>query len=121
MKKTLVLNIEYLDMKTIKKADEEKSRKKLFKDAVKAFKIEMCGKESAFKITKEILESGEIVIEFDDDAWGDLHEDGVYAALIKSEVVNTIDSYVYDAKLTPKIDPEKDINDLKDHLSKYSK
>lgn len=108
-------------MKTIKKADEDKSRKKLFKNAIKSFKIEMCGKESVFKITKEILESGEIVIEFDDDAWGDFHEDGMYAALIKSDVVHTIDSYVYDGKAIAIIDPEKDINALKDHLAKYSK
>jgi hypothetical protein len=128
MKKTIVLNMDYLDMNTIKKSEEEKSRKKLFKDAVKAFKTQMVGHESNFKIIKERTDRPEIIIEFDDSVWGDIHTDNLYSALIASESVSMIDSYIYDDKIINTNDVylyedkvEKEVSDLKDHLSKYSK
>lgn len=95
MKKTLTLNVEYLNAKKLKKVDELAAREALFKDSLASFKKQMkvLFESKAFKITKENWTENEIVIEFAEVIWEKL-----YAALCKADIVSIIDSIVHEDK-----------------------
>jgi len=118
MQKTIFLNVEYLDIKKVKKSEISELRKNLFDQAVNTFKKGMHEflVDKSLKIIRQDFPLPEIVIEYDDN------NKKIYSKLIELDVVNVIDFMVYD--YTEKQDPQaKDnhIDELKDKMSKYLK
>ena len=93
MKKIIMLEVEWLDTKKLKKSEEPTKRQELFDDAIKLFKeqLKTFFDTKTVKILKENLEYKEIVIEFPEVIWEKLHKE-----LIAAPVVTIIDSLVYD-------------------------
>jgi hypothetical protein len=94
MRKTLVLEVEYLDLKEKKlnKVQEEEARKKLFQKALKEFKIQTKDliDGGQLKIIKDYFPRHEILVEYPDD------NTKVYQKFLKLEIVRIIDSQIYE-------------------------
>jgi len=94
MKRLIFLKVEYLDLeaKKISKAKEQELREGLCKDSVKLFKNQMKDwlADKKHKITKEYLvDIPQVLVEFPD-----AERDDAYDALRKSDIVESIDSYL---------------------------
>jgi len=94
MKKTISLNIEYLDLKAkkISATEEVILRKNLLKKAIRQFKDQMKDSfdSNSIKILYEHMPN-EIIVEYNN-----FEADVIYNKLLKSEVVEVIDAQVYD-------------------------
>lgn len=95
MKKTITLNVDYLDAKKLKKTDELEQREALFKQSLATFKKQMkvFFDTKGIKILQENWTENEIIIEFENTNCELIYED-----LRKSDIVSVIDSLVYQNK-----------------------
>ena len=92
MKKTIRLNLEYLDLKNkkISISEELNLRKDILRKAIKEFKndIKDLFASSEIKIIKECFSRSEIIVEYQNDK--------TYDRLLKSDIVQVIDSQIYE-------------------------
>lgn len=92
MKKTIRLNLEYLDLKNKKVSASEEAdlRKNILRKSIKDFKNDLKDlfDSASLKIIKECFGRSEIIIEY--------HNKEVYDRLIKSDTVQVIDSQIYE-------------------------